>query len=136
MDRSRARSFVETRMASAPNDRVVRLVRGRGATGRPLRLYELQLLEEPDGVRPFRPEFRLDLPHGHPARRNLLESLRFDVAVNRAENWDEFGDFANDLDSIQSIDAQDIRSGRNKFYFLGRKNFRVSRRQRNDRRFR
>src|SRR5207247_6271771 len=77
----------------------------------------------PDVVRPFRTEFRLYLPHGHPARRNLLENLRFDVAVNGAENRDEFGDFANDLDSIQSIDAQDIRSGRYKFLFPRSKEF-------------
>ena len=80
---------------------MVRLLRGRGRAGLPFRLHELHLLEEPEGVGARRTEFFFDLAGGLPARGNLLEHLALDLGVDRAQNRNEFGDLAHNLDAIQ-----------------------------------
>src|SRR5437899_1574871 len=82
-------------------ERVVCLLRGRGRTGLPLRLHELHLLEEPEGVGAGPPELLLDLPGRLPTGGDFLEHLALDLRVDRAENRNQFGDLAHNLDAIQ-----------------------------------
>src|SRR2546428_324725 len=113
--RSSAGSRVEMRTASAPNTRAVKATwvvtrlsragrcpnRRTLITGLPLRLNELHLLEEPEGVGTGRAELLLDLPGRLPARGDFLEHLALDLRIDRAENRNQFGDLAHYLDAIQ-----------------------------------
>src|SRR5437879_13158864 len=81
-------------------ERVVRLFRRGRRTSLPFRLDELHLLEEPEGIRPLGAELLLDLPHGLPARGDVLEHFALHVAVHGSEDRDEFSYLAHNLDSI------------------------------------